>query len=140
MRVALNADFGQMNERDIATTLVYRIPPFPRHLQTSAPSILPRICHWFFGDEVAVIDDDRNFGERHEFRQRDSKRLQCPTGTLNRSGYFAFRKDEITARFIGDNSANLLALDCRAPAGAATLRMSNKNSWPDLVKKRCRSI
>src|SRR5215510_13853466 len=136
MRVALNADFGQMNNRDIAAMLVYRIPPFPRHFQTSAPSILPWICYWFFGDEIAVIDDDGNLGEQHEFRQWYPRRRQRPTGTLNRRGRFALREDETAARFIRDDGADILALDCRAPAKAAAVRMGDENPWPDLVEER----
>src|SRR3989442_9558486 len=136
MRVALNADFGQMDNRDIATMLVHRVPPFPRHLQTSAPSILPRICHWFFGDEIAVIDDDGNFGEQHKFSPGDSNPLQRPTGTLNRSGHFAFREDETAARLVGDDGTDILVLDGRAPSEAATVRMCDENSWPDLIEER----
>src|SRR5436190_17661386 len=123
MRIALQSGFGQMNNCHIATTLVHCVPPFPRHFQTSAPSILPRIRHWFFGDEIAVIDDDGNPGEQHEFRHWYSRRRQRPTGTLNRSGHFTFREDETAARFIRDNGADVLVLDGRAPAKAAAMRM-----------------
>ena len=37
MRVAPKADFGQMDNRDIAATLVHRVTPFSRHLQPCAP-------------------------------------------------------------------------------------------------------
>src|SRR5262245_5361092 len=136
MRVALNADFGQMDKRDIAASIVHRVPPFPRHFQTSAPSILPRISDWFFGDEIAVIDDDGNFGEQHEFRQRYSHRRQRPTGTLNWRRYFAFRENKTAARFIRDNGADILVLDGRAPAEAAAVRMSDEDSLSDLVEER----
>src|SRR6185503_16817733 len=136
MRVAMDADFGQMNNRDITSTLVHRVPPFPRHLQSCAPSILPRIRRRFLRNEVAVIDDNWNPGEQHEFRHRYSNRRQRPTGTWYRSGNFAFREDETAAWFIRDNGADVLVLDGRAPAKAAAVRMGDENPGPDFVEKR----
>lgn len=60
MRVAFNADFVQMDNRNVAAALVHRVPPFARHLQTYAPLILPRIRCRSRGYEIAVIDDDGN--------------------------------------------------------------------------------
>jgi integrase len=65
-----------MDKRDIATMPIHRVPPFSRHLQADAPLILPWIRCWSRGNEIAVIDDDGNPGEQHEFRERYSKRLQ----------------------------------------------------------------
>src|SRR6266542_5239174 len=121
MRVAFNANFGQMDNCDITTMLVHRIAPLPRHLQTSAPSILSWICHWFFGYEIAVINDDRNFGEPHESSKWNSYRRQRSTGTWNRSGHFAFREDETAARFVRDDGADILVLDGCAPTEAAAV-------------------
>src|SRR6185369_15989076 len=136
MRVAFNANFGQMDHSDITTVLVHHIAPLPRHLQTSTPSILSWICHWFFGNEIAVINDDRNFGEQHEFSQGNSHRRQWSTGTCNRSGHFAFRKDEAAARFVRDDGTDILVLDCCAPAEATAMRMGNEDCWSNLVEKR----
>jgi hypothetical protein len=44
-----------MDDRHIAPALIHRIAPFPRHFQTSAPSIRPGICIWCFGDEIAIV-------------------------------------------------------------------------------------
>jgi hypothetical protein len=63
MCVAFNTEVGQVDNCPITTVLVHRIAPLPRYLKTSAPSILPWICHRFFGNEIAVINDDRNFGK-----------------------------------------------------------------------------
>lgn len=60
MRVALDADFGQMDNRDITAALIHFLAPFARHFQTRAPSILSRIGDLFFGNEITVIDDDGN--------------------------------------------------------------------------------
>lgn len=132
MRVAFNADFGQMDNRNVAAMLVHRVPPFPRHLQTYALLILPRIRRRSRGNEIAVIDDNANLGEQHEFRRRYSNRTQRPGGTRNRSGHFAFREDETAAGFIGDDGTDISVLNCRAPAEAAAVRMGDENSRPDL--------
>src|SRR5262249_10555949 len=136
MRVAFNAELGQMDNRHIATMSIHGVPPFPRHLQTHAPYILPRIRCRFLRNEITVVDNDGNLREQHEFSQRDSHCLQRPTGTLNRGGPFAFREYETAARFIGDNGADVLVLYCRAPAEAAAVRMGDKNPWSDFVEKR----
>src|SRR4030095_14210176 len=80
--------------------------------------------------------DDGNPGEQHEFRQWNSRRCQWATRTLNRSGHFAFRKDETAARLIRDDGADFLVLDCRTPAKAAAVRMRVENPRPDLVEER----
>src|SRR5436190_22305874 len=106
MRVAFNAHFGQMDHCHIATVLVHYIAPLPRHLETCTPSILARICNWLFGNEIAVINDDWNFREQHEFRQWNSHCCQWSSGTGNWSWHFAFRKNEPTTRFVRNNRAD----------------------------------
>src|SRR6185295_10260893 len=121
MCVAFDTDFRQMDQRDITTMLVHCIAPLPSHLQTSAPSILPRICHWFFRNEIAVINDNRNFGEQHEFSKRDAHRRERSTSTWNWGGDFSFGKDEAAARLVGDDGADILVLDRCAPTEATAV-------------------
>ena len=83
--------------------------------------VLARIRRRLLRNVVAVEDDDRDLRELHELRQRHADRLQRAAGARHRRRHFAFREDEVAARFIGNDGADISALDRGAPARAATL-------------------
>jgi hypothetical protein len=68
MRVAVNTKLGQMHNSDITAVTVHYISPRLRHLKEYAPLFLPGIFGRMVGNIVSVINDDRDFRERHKIR------------------------------------------------------------------------
>lgn len=67
MRVAGNAYFRQVYNGAVAAMAVNGCRKFMRHIQADAPGIFILLVSVVFGNVVAVVNDDRNFGQLHKF-------------------------------------------------------------------------
>jgi hypothetical protein len=63
MRIAVNADLGQMDDRDIPAVAVYDVPPLFRDFKECAPLFLTWVYRRLLRNIASVKNDDRNPGE-----------------------------------------------------------------------------
>lgn len=75
VRVAGNADFRQVDNGAVAAMAVNGCRKFMRHIQADALGIFIPLVGVVFGNVVAVVNDDRNFGQLHKFIKRYGFRL-----------------------------------------------------------------
>ena len=75
VRVAGNAYFRQMYNGAVASVAVDGCRKFMRHIQADALGIFIPLVSVVFGNVVAVVNDDRNFGQLHKFVKRYGFRL-----------------------------------------------------------------
>jgi len=116
MRVATDANLGQVHDGDVAAMAIYHIPPPPGHFEENPPLLLARIHARLLGDVVAVIDDDRYLREEHELRLRHCDRAQCSAAERHRRWHISLGERKVEARLKGDAGAHIPVLNGRAPA------------------------
>jgi ABC-type enterochelin transport system permease subunit len=75
VRVAGNAYFRQVYNGAVAAVAVNGCRKFMRHIQADAPGIFIPLVGVVFGNVVAVVNDDRDFGQLHKFVKRYGFRL-----------------------------------------------------------------
>jgi hypothetical protein len=98
VRVAPNADLGQMDEGDIAAMAVHEIPPLLGHFEKNSPLFLAGIRTRFVRDVVTVVDDNRYLRELHEIRLGRGDSSQRSAAERQGSGHVPLRERKVEAR------------------------------------------
>gem|GEM_PF-3836672 len=136
----MNSDLGEVYHCGVAAMSIDGRSPFPRHLQANSPLVLSEVLRSLLRNIVAVVNDDRDPGELHEIRHRHANGLQIPELALHWRRDFAFRKNEVAARLIGDHCTDIGTLDDSVPPHSAAVRMGDEYSISDLVEQRRNGI
>ncbi len=95
MRIAPDADFGQMHHGDVASPAVDRFGPQPGHVQARAPVIGAGEFTALFGYNVAVIHDDGNLSECHELVEGNGNAFQRINAARQSRGMFPSGKGKL---------------------------------------------
>ena len=136
MRIAAHAYLGQMDELRVAAVPVDRVAPETRHSEAHAPVVLSGVRRRLFRNVVAVVDDYRNFRQLQKIFKLDLSGRESSSRARHRGRGLALREDEVAARLVGYDRANLRILHNRAPARAAALRVRYEHALAYSVKNR----
>lgn len=132
MCIAINADFGQLDQCCITSVAVHGLHKLASHLQAHAPVLVAEILGRRFGDIVAEIQNDRNLREPLELLHRNGSSGYTSGQPVDAFRHFALGKHE-TSRFIRHDRLDLRVLHGSYPTRKSAGRMGNEDMVADTV-------